>query len=141
MVITDKELDAFRRDFAETVKGLQEKYDVTISLGSITYNDDRFSARITVNNGQDPEIIARKNFDTDVWKYEHLGLSQGMYKRVFTGMDEMKYALLGFNTKAKKYPIIAVRISDGEEIRGGERFIKELHNEYYAENLANEEEP
>ena len=136
MDITGKTLDEFRKDFAEAVKGLQDKYDVTISLGYITYEEDRFSTRMTVNNGQDPEYIARMNFDADVWKYMHLGLSQGMYKRVFIGADGMKYALLGFNTKAKKYPIVAVRITDGEEVRGGERFIKELLNEYYAENLA-----
>ncbi|MBP3878352.1 MAG: Fic family protein [Lachnospiraceae bacterium] len=117
---------------------LQEKYDVTISLGRITYGDERFSARVTVVNGRDPEIVARNKFDADVWKYEHLGLLPGMYNRIFRGEDGKLYAIQGFNTKAKKWPIITKRVSDGESRVCNERFIKEILNEYYTEAIVSE---
>ena len=70
MEINDNNLYAFRDDFEKAMLDLQEKYDVTISLGRITYGDERFSAKVTVVNGRDPEIVARNRFDADVWKFE-----------------------------------------------------------------------
>lgn len=136
MEITGNTIDAFREDFNRVVLELQDKYDVTISLGSITYWDERFSAKLTVKNGRDPEEIARADFDAGVWKYTHLGLSKGMYKRMFLGVDGRRYAIVGFNTKATRYPLEIVQVSDGSRSRAGEGFIKELMDEYYAENLA-----
>lgn len=136
MEITGEQLDAFRKDFDKAMVQLQDKYDVTISLGAITYEEERFSARVTVKNGQDPEEIARADFDADVYKFAHLGLGPGMYKRVFIGNNGERFAIVGFNTRAKKYPLEIIRIRDGSRRKAGEGFIKELVNEYYAENLA-----
>lgn len=138
MEINNTNLDAFRDDFEKAMLSLQEKYDVTISLGRITYGDERFSAKITVVNGRDPEIVARNKFDADVWKYEHLGLLPGMYNRIYRGEDGKLYAIQGFNTKAKKWPIITKRVSDGESRVCNERFIKEILNEYYTEAIVSE---
>ena len=133
-----KNLDAFRKDFENAVQELQDKYDVTIRLGKITYTDESFTAKLTVNNGRDPDDIGSAEFDENVWKYEHLGLTKGMYRRVFLGKDGRQYALLGFNTRAKKYPLIIKDIEDGSVIRAGEGFIKELRYEYYVDNLASD---
>lgn len=135
MEINNDSLDAFREDFEKMILPLQEKYDVTISLGRITYGDERFSAKVSVTNGRDPEAVARNNFDEDVWRYEHLGLQPGMYNRVFVAEDGMRYAIQGFRTKAKKWPIKAVRVSDGEPRVCNEQFIKEFMNEYYTEAI------
>jgi hypothetical protein len=98
MEMNNSTLNSFRRDFKKAVLSLQEKYDVTISLGRISYNDEMFSAKLTVVNGQDPEEVTRHKFDTDVWKYDYPGLTPGMYNRVFLGTDGMRYAIQGFNT-------------------------------------------
>ena len=94
-----------------------------------------FSAKVTVVNGRDPEIVARNKFDTDVWKFEHLGLEPGMYNRIFIAENGQLYAIQGFNTKAKKWPIKVKRISDGEIRICNENFIKEFLNKYYAEAI------
>lgn len=133
MEITNETLYAFRDDFEKAMLPLQEKYGVTISMGRITYGDERFSAKITVTNGLDPEVVARNSFDAEVWRYEHLGLQKGMYNRVFEAEDGKLYAVQGFNPRAKKWPIKTVRISDGESRVCNERFIKAFRNEYYAE--------
>ena len=138
MEINNENLDAFRKDFNMAVLSLQEKYDVTISMGRITYGDERFSARVTVINGRDPEEVARNSFDADVWKYEHLGLRPGMYNRIFRAEDGKLYAIQGFNNRAKKWPIKTIRISDGEQRVCNERFIKEFLNEYYIEIVVSE---
>ena len=135
MNINPNELDRFRKDFKETIAALQDKYDVTISLGGITYNENEFSAKMTVKNGRDAEEIERKDFDRDVWKFEHIGFRPGMYRRVFIGVNDRRYAIIGFNTRAKKYPLNIVDINSGELRRSGTGFVKEIVNEYYVENI------
>lgn len=135
MNINPNELTRFRADFKKMAEELQEKYDVTISLGSISYNEDEFSAKMTVNNGRDPEAIERKDFDKNVWKYEHLGFTKGMYRRIFLAANGARYAIVGFNTRAKKYPLIVADIHDGRLLRAGAGFVKEVLDEYYVQNL------
>ena len=131
MDINGNTLDAFRADLKAALSPLQDKYGVTISFGRITYNDEQFSGKLTVVNGQDPEEVERNRFDADVWKYEHLGLKKGMFNRIFIGLDGDRYAIRGFNTRSPKYPIKNIRVSDGERRKCGEGFIKELLPEYY----------
>ena len=131
MDIDGKMVDAFRADFKEAMKALQEKYDVTISLGRISYSEERFSEKLTVTKGLDPEEAARSAFDADVWKFAHLGLEPGMYNRVFIGEDGKRYAIRGFNTRARKWPIKMTRVSDGENRVCNDRFIKGFLDEYY----------
>ena len=133
MEINKENLAAFLADFDQTIQVLQEKYDVTISLGRITYTEERFSGKLTITNGRDPEDAARSAFDADVWRFDHLGLRPGMYNRIFIGKDGKRYAIQGFNTRARKWPIIIKRISDGENRVCGDQFIKEFLDEYYTE--------
>lgn len=139
MEINNSNLYAFRDDFEQAMLSLQEKYDVTITMGRITYGDERFSAKITVVNGRDPEVVARNQFDADVWRFEHIGLEPGMYNRIFIAEDGKRYAIHGFNLKAKKWPIKTIRVSDGEPIVCNEYFIKEILDEYYTEAIIIEE--
>lgn len=133
MKIADEKLREFRDDFNMAMESLREKYDVTIELGRITYytEDERFSAKLEVKNGRDKDLVERADFDANVWKFEHLGLTRGMYGRIGIGKDGERYALVGFNTRAKKYPFHLVNMQDGSRIRSGEYFIKEFLNEYY----------
>lgn len=139
MEMNNNNLNAFREDFTNAVRFLQDKYGVTISLGRITYGDERFSAKMTVINGIDPEHVARNQFDADVWRYEHLELQKGMYNRIFLAEDGKRYAVQGFNPRARKWPIMAKRISDGEPRICNEQFIKEILNEYYVEAFVSSE--
>lgn len=133
MEMTGEQLDAFVRDFKKAVAGLQDQYEVTISLGRITYEEERFTTKMTVINGREKEDVARAAFDADVWKYKHLGLEQGMYHRIFIGANGKRYAIHGFNTRAHKYPLRFIDISDGSMHRAGEGFIDHFENGYYVD--------
>ncbi len=136
MNITADTVEDFRRDFNEAMKYLQDKYDITVSLGSITYWKDRFTAKLTVNNGQDEEMIARAEFDHNVWKFSHLGLTAGMYNRIFVGDNGEQYAIEGFKMKARRFPLEIINIRTGAHEKCTEDFIREWRNEYYVENRA-----
>ena len=131
MDINKATLHEFCADFKQATKVLEEKYQVSIHLGSISYEENRFSTKLTVKNGGSEEERARLDFDADVWRYQHIGLNKGMYHRIFIGCDGERYALEGFMTSAKKYPIIVTRIRDGQKIRVSEKFIRTLEDSYY----------
>ena len=131
MHINDKTLHDFGIDLRAALAPLQEKYGVTIKMGNISYTEERFTTKLTVTNGQTPDEAERNAFDTDVWRYAHLGLERGMFNRIFLTPDGQRMAVRGFNTRSPKYPIIALRISDGQRIRCAEKHITELTDEYY----------
>ena len=136
MKISRESLRSFREDFRSAVSELEEKYGVTIQLGNISYDESMFSARLEVKNSRDPEEIAEKDFDRDVWKYEHLGFREGMYKRVFIGADGDQYTIVGFNTRASKSALHIVRVRDGRRFAAREGFVKRVTDEVYTTNLS-----
>ena len=48
MIFTEEVIIDFRKDFNAAMDALREKYNVTISLGSISYDQTTFSARLSV---------------------------------------------------------------------------------------------
>lgn len=140
MDITDSNLWLFEKDFMEAVISLEKKYDVTISLGRITYNENQFYTKMTVENGRDPDLIAEHNFDNEVWKYADIGLKKGMYRQLFLNRNGEKFAILGFIPNAKKYPLHVVRFSDGTHFKVPKSFIKEIIPGKYYENQKDEKD-
>jgi len=45
-----QELDAFELDFIESLKVLEEKYKVKVSLGTLTYSPEHFTVKLTAKN-------------------------------------------------------------------------------------------
>lgn len=140
MVVTPEFLDDFRKDFNEAVETLRQKYDISIVLGSITYTNERFSAKLSVNMTRDPEDIARANFDAEAWKFDDIGIQDGMYKRIFVGQNGRRYAITGLKPRSYKTPIRMVDVEDGKSYRAHRGFIREWTDLYYAEALDVENE-
>ena len=124
---------AFRKDFEEAMKPLERKYNISIELGTITYYEENFKASFTATNGVSKGDVERNKFDANVWKYKHLGLDKGMYNRLFIGGNARIYALQGFQTNARKYPLIILDVETGERGKAGERFIIRLLDDYYTD--------
>ena len=63
MDINKETLPLFRKDFSDAVRKLEEKYEVKISLGMITYSENTFSCKMEVRNGRrPPERLKRRGF-------------------------------------------------------------------------------
>ena len=133
MIITGEMVDDFRKDFNQAMIALQKKYDVTISLGYITYDQTSFTGRLSVYSGQDKEDVAIAKFDANVWKFADIGLKPGMYKRIFIGLDGERYELLGLNARASKNQMDIIHLETGKRYAAGRGFLKELTDSYYAE--------
>ena len=139
MNINNKTLHDFGNDLRDALAPLEDKYGVTIRFGNISYTEERFTTKLTVTNGQNIEDVERSSFDADVWKFGHLGLEKGMFNRIFLAPDGQKLAIRGFNTRSPKYPIIALRISDGQRLRCAPDQIAQLTDEYYQPNTRTDE--
>lgn len=103
MVINNKTLDAFREDFKNVVKALEEKYDVEIGMGSITYNDKSFHFRTNVEKKVSDEDKA-KNMQEEFNTYcQMYGFVPDDYRKEFRVEAERKtFILVGFNPRARK---------------------------------------
>jgi len=139
MNINNKTLHDFGNDLRDALAPLEDKYGVTIRFGNISYTEERFTTKLTITNGQNIEDVERSSFDADVWKFGHLGLERGMFNRIFLTPDGQKLAIRGFNTRSTKYPIIALRISDGQRLRCAPDHIAQLTDEYYQPNAHTDE--
>ncbi|HCW22286.1 MAG TPA: hypothetical protein DGX96_01045 [Lachnospiraceae bacterium] len=131
MEMTGDQIDAFRKDFNEAMKALEEKYDITLRLGTITYYKDYFESTLHAEKGRDPEKIAEQQFDRDALYYQYDGIHPGMYRQVFVSPKGTVMALIGFRKNAKKYPLLVQDIHTGLYYRAPLTVIKEFRNEKF----------
>lgn len=139
MVVTPELLDEFRKDFHQAMEPLREKYNMSISLGRITYQEERFSGKLVATMTRDPEDFARASFDADAWKFSDIGIQEGMYKRIYIGRDGKRYAIIALKPRSYKQPIQSIGLEDGKRYQCGKGFIREWTDMYYAETLDAEE--
>ena len=107
MNINKQTLKDFRISFKESVKSLEEEYEVKVNMKNITFGDVSFTAKVEVTNGANPEEVARNSFEDDLNKYgtwfpeitiEHFEKGLSYYG------NQIK--IVGFKPRSPKYPII-----------------------------------
>ena len=128
-------LDTFRSDFKAAVASLEEKYDFNIKLGKIIYLDDRFTAKLTVVEGRNPENAAFLLFKANLWKFQDIGITEDKFKQVFIDIKGEEYALIGLSTNARRYPLQCVRTKDGIRVDLTKDSILFWKNLYYANSF------
>ena len=69
MKINKQTLKDFRISFKESVKSLEEEYEVKIVMKNITFDNVSFTTKIEVTNGANPKEVARNSFENDLNKY------------------------------------------------------------------------
>lgn len=106
MKITPKEIDKFYADFQEALKPLMKKYDVSIKLGRASYDDYDFTCKMSVVNNQSKEALQKEAFLANISRFTLFGFQADDYRREFTTINGEKALLLGFNLRAKKYPLL-----------------------------------
>lgn len=117
-MITNAVLKEFRKDFKEAVKDLEEKYNIEIEIGNITYSDHDFRGKLTCVekgedglSGNDAQLI--RNHDRLCGLYN---IPKDAIGKTFKhGKDEFKY--LGLNEKKRKNPVILEKVSDGKRYK------------------------
>lgn len=119
MQFTNNEFNQFRKDVKDALKEVEEKYQISIEAGSISYSDKRFSMKLeATKNGCD---IRKEEFEQACRFY---GFEPDDYMREFFMNGEV-YMLTGFNRRAKKNPCRITK-KDGLEYRCGIDLVKAM---------------
>lgn len=106
--MVDRQLLAdFRKDFEETMKSLEQKYGLVISLGSIRYSPDSFEAKLECKEGESREDVNEQEFKKYCATY---GLSPEDFDRRFAYQGD-DYIVIGIRPSKRKYPICCQRVS------------------------------
>jgi len=103
-------LQNFRQDFADAVKGLEQKYGVIIELGSITYSSISFKGKLEVHEGASKDDVNAQEFKKYCRRY---GLSEDDYDRRFTYKGE-DYIIIGIKPSKRTYPIVCQHALNGQ---------------------------
>lgn len=112
--------DAFRKDFAEAVKGLEGKYGVVLKLGSITYDYDSFHCKLEAKSGASKEDVMKREFERDCGS---VGLYPEDYGQTFEQRG-VKYEIVGIDLRKRKYPIIVREVATGKTLRCTADYVK-----------------
>lgn len=119
----DKQMLAdFRKDFEDTVKALEQKYGLVISLGSIRYAPDSFEAKIECKEGESREDVNEKEFRIYCATY---GLKPEDYDRRFVFQGK-HYIIVGVRPSKRKYPICGQCVEDGKTYGFTAELVKRL---------------
>jgi hypothetical protein len=89
---------AFRADFQKAIEELEKKYELSIKLGNISYDNTGFNAKIAVVKTDSKEDYKKLDFDKYCYAF---GFSPEHYRQTFVASGR-KFALVGFNPKAPK---------------------------------------
>lgn len=101
MQINNETLKAFRNDFMEIVKPLEEKYGVKIGMGGITYSNDSFYFKVNAQN-MSSILSPKEQFETFVPALAYLGITNEMFEQTFEGLDHKQYMLVALKPSARK---------------------------------------
>ena len=113
MEINSENIKRFRKDFKKTVLELEEKYDIKMTLGNISYSQDSFHTKLECVNVS--LIKSPKEEFANNCIYTFGLIKPEMYNREFTAADNKKYRLTGINPKARKNFCIITSVANGTE--------------------------
>ena len=115
----------FREDFEKAMIKLEKKYDVTIKLGSIRYDNESFKSKIEANvNKSDAEKAEdeKRMFESLCDKF---GFLPSDYLNSFSHSG-MNIELYGFDTRKKKYPCMLREIGGTKLMKANTSFVKNM---------------
>ena len=110
--MTVETVRAFRNDFKEAVKQLEEKYHIVIDLGRITYDESSFRGQLTAKDGGSKDEVLANDFNKHCRMF---GLGPEDLNRRFNYKGEM-YEIIGIKPSKRKYPILCRKIADDSTI-------------------------
>lgn len=114
MQINNETLKAFRNDFMEIVKPLEEKYGVKIGMGGITYSNDSFYFKVNAQN-MSSILSPKEQFETFVPALSYLGITDEMFEQVFEGLDHKQYILVALKPSARKNCCVVKSLINGKQ--------------------------
>lgn len=105
----------FRKDFSEAVKGVEEKYKIRLGVGTINFNSTSFHTTLNGLMNNTDEICSMEELAFRKICYS-FGKNPEDFGKTFIHNSEV-FRFVGINPKARKYPYLGERVSDGKRFK------------------------
>jgi hypothetical protein len=112
---TPKTLDEIQNAIAVSLGEIEKKYGVTLKLGKTSYSSLEATVKIQAKINDTTALMAQAQKEWNMWA-EVYGMKPEHFNKVIK-IKGVPYRVVGINTSAPKYPVKALRISDGREFR------------------------
>ncbi len=114
MVFNSNNLNNFRKDFSEAMKTLEVKYNVTVSLGKISYSDVSATGKCTIANKASVNGLELNAEDVENWNLysEMFGLKREWLGKTFN-YDGATNTIIGIEPSRRKYPVKVLKNGGG----------------------------
>jgi hypothetical protein len=110
--ITRPGLKEIRKDLTADLEKFFAERGLSVDLGSFSFDEDHFTTKMTVNAGSKSDA-KQKAFVKNAFMY---GLKADDYGKTFMSNGE-EFRISGIKSRAKKYPITADRVRDGQSYK------------------------
>lgn len=105
--LTRTQVQAITADIFKAMKEVEKKHDIKVSQdGNIGFSDIDFKLKLKVMIDDEDALMNKEKENFELYA-EHHGFSpEGFNQVILVGGKQMR--IVGYNPKARKYPIVAV---------------------------------
>jgi hypothetical protein len=105
-----------REDLDHALREIGERHGLNLRTGSATFTAVKFTMKIeaSVVDTDGVDLAAQREFKVNAFRY---GLPDDAFGKEFTGWDGIRYRVVGLKPRRRKFPISAVRVSDGRAFK------------------------
>jgi len=118
------DLKEFRKDLAENLKSLEEKYNLEIKIGNISYGAANFNMKLEALVGTEDTDAAKNYFEASAYSF---GVAPSDYGRLFDS-NGRTFKLIGFLPKGRKYVFLGEEVYSKRQYKFTREIIPKLYN-------------
>ncbi len=105
-------LKDIRADIAEALKAVEDKYNMNLEVGRITYDSTSFRASLKANVGN-AEDGAKAEFEKYALRF---GMEPSDFGKSFIMADDT-FEITAIKPRARKYPVVAINKTNGKSYK------------------------
>lgn len=105
-------LRALANEIEDALQDIAKKHNVSIKRGNGSYGETNATLKLEISDISENGTVLDKEAETFLSMATIYGFKPDDLNKVFTS-NGSKYSISGLNTRRSKYPISAIRLSDG----------------------------
>ena len=107
-------IDLVRAAITEAVSSIEQKYNMSVTVGNIGYRSFECGARLEIKLISKEANVQSKEDGSS--KCEYLGLPKDCIGKEFTSKGTI-YEIDSINTRARVYPVVVIKKSTGQKYK------------------------
>jgi len=105
---------ALRNDIAAALEAVGAKHGISFALGSISYNDQLATTKMTMRVGADKDRVdIRDDKLAQDFKRYHVRFKILSLEETYT-IRGREYTIVGYNPRGRNYPLVLKAVKDGK---------------------------